>query len=214
MTSVNVPDAELLIATGCTHCPVVMAALSDLLKKGRIGRLDVYNIAAHPQAAEARGARGVPWIRIGPFELSGAHTPAELADWVERAGSPTGWQDYLQDRLAGGELEAATAAARRDAAARQALLALAADLETPFAVRIGVGAVLEELGPEGLLQDLVEPIERTLVGSEHPQVRADAAHFLGLSGSPAAADPLRRLLDDDNAEVREIAQEALDALPH
>jgi hypothetical protein len=209
MTPVDVPDAELLIATGCTHCPIALSALSDLLKKGRIGHLEVTNIAVRPEVAEARGARSVPWVRIGPFELTGAHTPSELASWVERAGSDTGWQDYLSDKLAAGELETAIAASRRDRAAREALLVLAADLDTPFAVRIGVGAIFEDLGPEGLLADLIQPIVDTLVGSEHAQVRADAAHFLGLSGSEQAREPLRRLREDADAEVREIAQDSL-----
>lgn len=212
MTPKDLPDVELLIATGCTHCPIALAALSDLLKKGRIGRLEVTNIAVRPEIGEARGARSVPWMRIGPFELSGAHTPSELAAWVERAVSGTGWQDYLSERLATGELEGAIAASRQDRAARQALLELAADLDTPFAVRIGVGAVFEELGPEGLIADLVQPILDTLAGSEHAQVRADAAHFLGLSGSEQARAPLQQMRDDADAEVREIAQESLELL--
>lgn len=205
----NVPDAELLIATGCTHCPIALSALSELLKRGRIGRLEVTNIAIRPEIAAAHGVRGVPWMRIGPFELSGAHTPSELAAWVERAGSEAGWRDYLSERLAAGELDTATTASRRDPAARRALLDLAADLETPFAVRIGIGAILEDLGPDGLLADLVEPIVETLAGSKHAQVRADAAHFLGISGSDDAREPLLRLRDDADAEVREIAEESL-----
>ena len=76
------PHAELLLAPGCAHCPVVLAALAELIKAGRIGRLEVINIASHPEEAEARGVRGVPWIRIGPFELSGAHTRQELLSRV------------------------------------------------------------------------------------------------------------------------------------
>ena len=72
MNERDVPDAELMIATGCAHCPVVLSGLAELLKKGQIGRLAVTNITSHPEVAEARGVRGVPWIRIGPFELSGA----------------------------------------------------------------------------------------------------------------------------------------------
>ena len=45
-------------------------------------------------------------------------------------------------------------------------IVLAADLDTPFAVRIGVGAIFEDLGPEGLLADLIQPIVDTLVGSD------------------------------------------------
>ena len=47
----NVPDAELLIAPGCVHCPVVLSGLAELVKKGVIGHLEVFNIAARPDAA-------------------------------------------------------------------------------------------------------------------------------------------------------------------
>jgi hypothetical protein len=214
MGAVDAPDVELLIATGCAHCPVVLSAFCDLLKKGLIGRLEVTNIAVTPAIAAARGARSVPWMRIGSFELSGTHTPSELAAWVERAGSETGWNDYLKELLSGGELDSATAASRRDPAARQALLALAADIETPFVVRIGISAIFEDLAGEGLLAGLIDQIVGALAGSDHAQVRADAAHFLGLSGSIEAYEPLRRLCDDVDAEVREIAQESLVMIPY
>ena len=77
---------------------------------------------------------------------------------------------------------------------------------------IGVGAVLEDLAPDGLLRGLVDAIEERLARSPHAQVRADAAHFLGLTGAPGARPALRRLSDDENAEVREIAQEAMTVL--
>lgn len=211
MTDDPVPDAELLIASGCVHCPVVLSGLAELVKKGRIGRLEVVNIARHPEIAEARGARGVPWIRIGPFQLSGAHTQSELADWVERAGSEDGMRAYLIESLETGQLDSVTAACRRSPELLPPLLRLAADLETPFAVRIGVGAVLEDLGPDGLLADRLDEID-ALADSPHAQVRADAAHFLGLSGAAAARARLLRLAGDPDPQVREIAAESLAAL--
>ena len=48
-----------------------------------------------------------------------------------------------------------------------------------------------------------------MLESEHQQVRADAAHYLGLSGHPTAADFLRPLFKDENLDVREIAAESL-----
>lgn len=212
MTANTVPDAELLLAAGCVHCPVVLSGLAELLKSGRIGRLEAVNIAVHPEAAEARGVRGVPWIRIGPFELTGAHSPGELADWAERAGSETGMRSYLSEGLATGQLETVTRACRRSPGLLPPLLALAADLETPFAVRVGVGAVLEDLAPEGLLSGLADAIG-ALAASPHAPVRADAAHFLGLSGAAGARTLLERLAEDEDAEVREIAAESLAGLP-
>ncbi len=212
MNQDNVPDAELLIASGCAHCPSVLAAMSALLKQGKIGRLDVINIAAKPDAAAARGARSVPWIKIGPFELVGTHTPGELAHWADRATQPDGRQHYLRELLAQGELERAIAACRHDFDFLPALLGLAVDLDTPFAVRIGVSAVFEELGPEGWLRDSAETIAAQLVNSPEPQIRADGAHFLGLTGSHAAIAHLQTLSGDADAQVRETAHEALQQL--
>jgi hypothetical protein len=208
MTTHDVPDAELMIATGCAHCPVVLAGLAELLKEGQIGRLTVTNVATHPEVAAARGVRGVPWMRIGPFELTGLHRQDALARWVERARSDEGMRAYLSEGLASGELESVTSACRRSPSLLPRLIEMAGDLETPFAVRIGAGAVLEDLGPDGLLKESVEDFAR-LAASPLPQVRADAAHFLGLSGSSAAQTLLRQLAGDDDPEVREIAAESL-----
>ena len=208
MSQQIVPDAELLIATGCVHCPVVLAALAELIKAGRIGRLDVVNIATHPEIATQRGVRGVPWIRIGPFELSGAHSRSELEKLVDRARSPDGLQTYLRDSLESGELDRVIRVCRRSPEMLPSLLGLAGDLDTPFAVRVGVGAVLEDLATDDLLSGLTDPI-RQLAVSPEPQVRADAAHFLGLTGSEEARVALERLASDDDREVREIASESL-----
>lgn len=205
------PDAELLIAPGCAHCPVVLAALAELVKRGQVGRLAVVNIAAHPDEAERRGVRGVPWIRIGAFELQGAHSQGELTAWAERAAAPDGASAYLRELLETGQLDAVTGACRRSPAALlPALVGLAGDLDTPFAVRVGVGAVLEDLAQTGLPAAALPALQR-LATSEQAQVRADAAHFLGLEGSPAARETLADLARDPDAEVREIAAESLAA---
>jgi hypothetical protein len=211
MSKTLVPDAELAIASGCIHCPVVLASLSELIKAGKIGRLEVINIGLHPEFAEQQGIRGVPWLRIGPFELSGAHSHSELRDLATQASSETRMMAYLRDSLETGELDRVIAACRRSSELLPPLLALSGDLETPFAVRIGVGAVLEDLATDGLLSQLVEDIAG-LAASPHAQIRADAAHFLGLTGAAAARVALAQLAADEDEEVREIATESLAAL--
>jgi hypothetical protein len=203
-----VPDAELLLAPGCPHCPAVLSALADMVKQGLIGELRVTNIAQRPDAAAERGVRGVPWIRIGPFELTGAHGGAELRDWAARATDPAAHQRFLTGQLEAGELDSVIAACRRAPELLPALLGLAADLETPYAVRIGIGAVVEELAGDERLVQVTDDL-LTLSRSELATVRADAAHYLGLLGTEKAASRLGELLQDPDAEVREIASESL-----
>lgn len=208
MPTPAVPDALLLIAPGCIHCPAVLEALSALVKEGTLGRLEVVNIAVYPQRARELGARSAPWTRIGEFELEGAHSAAELARWALRAASPGGYGLYLSSLLENGGLERVTGLLRRDPQRLPSLVQLLSSLETPMAVRIGAGAVLEELADSSLLGPAVEPLRR-LLAAEAPQIRADACHYLGLTGDPCIEEAVTPLLNDEDAEVREIARETL-----
>lgn len=196
------------MAPGCAHCPVVLESLAALIKAGRLGRLEVVNVAAHPEAATAAGTRSVPWTRIGPFVLEGLHSEAELRDWAQHAAAGTGRAAYLTDLLKSQQLERALAAARQWPDALPELLALSGSLETPLAVRIGISALLEDQQGTAALRDAL-PTLAELATSPEPAVRADAAHFLGLTGSAAARQPLEALLADAEPQVREIAAESL-----
>jgi hypothetical protein len=202
------PDALLLMAPGCAHCPVVLEALAGLVEAGSLGRLEVVNVAAHPEAAAAAGTRSVPWTRIGPFALEGLHVEAELREWAEHAAAGTGRAAYLADLLTNQQLDRALATAREWPDALPGLLALSGSLETPLAVRIGISALVEDQQGTAALRDAL-PALAALAGSPEPAVRADAAHFLGLTGSAEARELLEALLADAEPQVREIAAESL-----
>ncbi len=206
------PDVLLFIATGCAHCPAALAALSELVEQGAVGRLEVVNVAARPEAAQLAGVRSVPWMRVGPFTLQGSHTPAELRQWVERAARGEGVAEYLGELIENQQLDAAQAALRAHPDWLHVLPSLVADLEVPMGVRIGVGALLEELAEHDELSPLL-PALRDLLQAPEPQVRADAAYYLGLSRHAEVRDWLAPLHEDPDAEVREIVSEALAELP-
>ena len=63
MNDIESPDALLFLTRQCPHCPLVLASLCELVKRGAIGRLQVVNIEAHPEEAQAIGVRSVPWLR-------------------------------------------------------------------------------------------------------------------------------------------------------
>lgn len=205
------PDALLLLTSTCPHCPVVLQALSDLVKQGVIGRLEAINIGVHPEIAEHYGVRSVPWFRIGELEFEGVHTHAELRQWAERAGTPAGEAEYFHELLKAGQLEKVSAQVRRRRGALLALLRLLGDPDTELTVRIGVNAVFEGLEGDPLLADTIAPLGE-LLDHRDAHVRGDAAHLLSHTHRPEARPLLDRLLHDANADVREIAREGLERL--
>lgn len=205
------PDALLLLTSQCPHCPTVLQGLSELVKKGVIGRLEAVNIVVHPEFAAQAGTRSVPWIRIGEFELEGLHSPTELQKWAKRAVSDNGLAEYYADLLKEGQLSKALNILHRKPAHLPAPLQLAAAPDTELTVRIGVSAIIEDFaGSDELKAQLPALIE--LTNSSDPRVRSDASHFLALTHSPDAVATLEQLAKDPEAAVRAVAADALEEL--
>ena len=205
------PDALLLVGTHCPFCPTVLAALGELVKAGRIGRLEVINVEQRPDAAHALGIRTVPWLRLGPFELDGLRSQAELEQWAARAGTEDGVAAYVSELLVTGALRKLVELVQRDPVWLDALPRLAADPETNLQVRVGIAALLEELGGEPVLARLVDPLGAL---TRHPQarLRSDACHYLGLIRDRRALAYVEPLLADADNDVREVAAESALAL--
>jgi hypothetical protein len=207
----RIPDALLLVVASCPHCPAVLASLAAMAKDGLLGRLEVVNVAVHPEVAEVLGARSLPWVRIGPFELTGLRSRAELEDWARRAGSADGMADYFHTLLKDGELAKVRATIEAQPELLAELLPVVANPEASINVRIGASAIFEGLAGSAALQALV-PRLAELAAHDDARIRADACFYLGLSRSTDARTALALCVNDAAAEVREIAAEALDEL--
>ncbi len=203
------PDALLLLATGCPHCGAVLEGPGKLLKEGAIGRLEAVNVALLPERARELGVRSVPWTRIGPYELEGEQSPGELRRWAEGAGTVEGMAQYFYQLLISGRRARVEEMARREPRRLEALAHLLEDPETSMAVRLGIGAVLEELQGSGISEVMI-PRLGALTRHQDARIRADACHFLSLIGGSQVLPYLRACLADADREVREIAAEALE----
>jgi thiol-disulfide isomerase/thioredoxin len=207
----SAPDALLLISTHCPHCPAMLAALVDLVKQGAVGRLEAVNLEQHPEVGQTLGVRSVPWLRIGRIELAGAHSKAELAEWAAKADSAAGLADWFHLLLKEGQLPRAQAAIDADPALLAAVLPIVGNVDASLNVRLGAGVLFETFAGTAALRALL-PRLGELSRHADARVRADACHTLGLSGDAAARPWLQARLQDDNADVREIAAESLAAL--
>jgi hypothetical protein len=205
------PDALLFITPVCRHCPSVLQSLSEMLKQSQIGKLTVVNIAAHPEQAAEYEVRSAPWLRLGAFTLTGAQSAAELKQWAEWASGEEGTAHYVEHLLTEGGYKQAVAFIAADTHRLRALLSIVANPEANISVRLGVSALLEAYAHTAELQALLPKLADLTRHFDH-RVRADACHLLGLTGTAAAKPHIEACLDDANDEVREIAEEALQAI--
>jgi hypothetical protein len=179
-----------------------------MVKDGALGHLEVLNIAIYPEKARALGVASAPWTKIGIFELTGSYSEKELRNWARLAETSSGIGNYFSHLLENREMGQLIKTIIKHPDTLSDLLQLLEDIETTMAVRIGIGAAVEELQEQDLLsQAIPKLIELTM--SSLPQVRADACHYLGLTGNPLALPAVQNLLMDKNMEVREIAGESL-----
>lgn len=212
MTASNAPpDALLLLASQCPHCPTVLAGLCELVKQGVIGRLEAVNIEARPDVARERGVRSVPWLKIGEFELQGLYSLAELRQWARRAGSQAGMAEYYADLLKQGQLSSVISAVAQQPGRLTTLLLLARDPDIELTVRVGVSAVMEEFAGTQTLRSVL-PALIDLASDEDPRVRADACHFLALTRSGEALAALQALTRDPERAVQHVASDSLEEL--
>lgn len=205
------PDALLFIAPGCIHCPVVLQGLSELVKQTLVGKLTVVNVAAHPELAKEYGVRAAPWLKLGPFTLTGAQTPTELKQWVEWASDENGAVHYVEHLLKEGGYKKAIIFIAEDTSRLKSLLSIVANPEANIEVRLGVSALIEAYSNKPELRNLLSPLAELTHHADH-RVRADSCHLLGLTGSELAIPYVKNCLVDAHEEVREIAVEAMEAL--
>ncbi len=205
------PSALLLIATGCQHCPSVLQSLSELIKEGKLSSLEVVNIVEAPERAQALNVRSVPWVKLGEFELVGLKSKGELEQWIEKSRNPQSMAEYFEELMTSGELQKVLQQVQEKPEQMSALLEIMSSKQSSLSARIGVGAIMEELAGSELLISQVDALG-ALCQHERPQVRSDACHYLGLSGHESALTYIRPLLEDNNAEVREVAEDAIEEI--
>jgi hypothetical protein len=200
------PDALLLMTAGCPHCPAALQSLTMLLKENAIGRLEIINVAIHTEEAEARGVKSVPWIQIGPFEVEGVSSPAKLRDLANGVNDDAVFDSWLLETLKAGHRQKFESLVRREPHRIHALARLMRNPETSMAIRLGIGAVLEELHGTGFTEPLI-PSLGEMLGAEDRLLRADACHFLTLIGGEGVRPFMKICQNDTDPEICEMADE-------
>jgi HEAT repeat protein len=132
----------------------------------------------------------------------------ELKLRVRAASGPGGMADYFHILLMEGGLKKVIEIVDSRTELLAELLPIVGNPDASMNVSLGASAVFERYAGKEPLRVRVPRLGRL---SEHAdaRVRADACHYLGLSGSPVARAFLEPRLEDDSADVREIAADSL-----
>jgi len=205
------PRVLMLMGTQCTFCGPMMQVLMELMKSGQIAELRVVNVEENPELALQHGVRSVPWLQIGPFQLAGSRSKKELLLWIERASSFEGVSDYLEEVLSEGKIEYANKLIQRYPQALENVIDLMADPEAKINVRLGVGVIIEDMAVSAEFKTVIPRLIEYL-SNKDARIRGDACHYLSLTKDVSYVPAIKKLLSDENEEVREIAQDSLDEL--
>lgn len=201
----------MLMGTHCTYCGPMMQMLTELMKAGQLTQLRIVNIENNSELAAEHGVRSVPWLQIGPFELSGSRSKKELSLWIERASSFDGVTDYLEEVLSEGNINYANKLIQRYPQALENVIDLMADPDAKINVRLGVGVIIEELAESEQFEAVI-PRLLDYLSSSDARIRGDACHYLSLTNDRSYIPDIEKLLSDESEEVREIARDSLDEL--
>jgi len=202
--------ALLFITSHCQHCPGVMQSLTDLVKSGELGQLEIINLQQSPELAQQYNIKSVPWLKIGAFELTGLRSKSDIQQWIKRS-SDNAMGEYFVELMTSGEINKVQQIIEKQPETFPALLNLIAETDSNLSARIGAGAIIEELAGSDLLKQHI-PLLAEL--SQHPvaSVRNDACYYLGLSNDTSAKPYIEALLNDKDMDVKETAIEALEEI--
>lgn len=215
MTSSNLLNVELFIATGCSHCPIVLNELSEQLKKGAIASLKITNIAVDNKRAAELNIRSVPWFSISHDDsymiFSGSHSPKEIQQWVKTANNKDGMQEYVEDALSNGQLATVIQAIEIEPASFAAVISMLEDEDTSMEVRIGLDALIESFSSSEVLKNNVDAFKK-IARSNNLRLQIDALHYIALAGNREDSDFLNEFTQQDDPQLKDAAVEAIETL--
>jgi len=208
-------SAELFVATGCSHCPIVLNELSEQLKKGQLASLSITNIAVDNTKAAELGIRSVPWFSLmnenSLMIFSGDHTPKEIQKWLSISEKKDGMQEYIEEYLNNGQLMTITQAIQIKPEIFTHVIAMLENEETGMTTRIGLDALLENFSSTTILQQQISTLKK-IASSKNTRLQIDALHYIALTGDVNNKAFLETLTTDDDEQVKDAAIEALETL--
>ena len=215
MQDLSPTSVELYVATGCSHCPLVLNELSEQLKTGAIAELNTINIAVDNTRADALNIRSVPWFSLANNHsymiFSGNYSPKEIQNWLKIAKSADGMKDYIEVFLSKGELMTITQAINIQPKIFHSVITMLGDEETSIDIRIGLDVLIEQFSTTKILQNYTSEL-KIIALSDMPRLQIDALHYIALTGDIENKHFLQQQTENTNPQIKEAALEAIETL--
>lgn len=209
------PRAELLIATGCAHCPNVLNELSKQLKSGKLSQLHVTNIAVDNDRATQLNVRSVPWFRLEnsatSMIFSGNHSGKEISQWIDASSNQQGMRQYIEELLSKGNLLTVVQAIELLPATFSSVMDMLEDEETGMETRIGLDALLENFSATETLKKQ-SPRLKKMAEEDNVRLQIDALYYLALTADATNSAFINDKRQDKDKQIQEAATEALETL--
>lgn len=202
----------VFMATTCPNCPRTVRAALQLSLVSHGVHSYIIDVQRYPRLGERYRIKSVPatvlddgWTGVGMM------SPAELVERILRRDDPDMDQEVFDSLVESGRLDDAADWLLDHGASAFAVAWQRATLSVRVALMLLAEKVLEKdrRALEGCVETLLESLD-----SDDAAQRGDTADLLGRLGDARALEPLRRLGDDPNPDVAEIARDAVDQLLH
>ena len=200
---------EVLIAPTCPNCPAVVRACAQVAAAWPALTMVVIDVQYF--TALAGSCRSVPTVVIdGAYTIVGPVSSRDLIELLQQRGEPGFLARALGSMVEAGRLaEVAPLLTSGEGFAAMAALMRDGTMQQKMGLMLAVEQILE--GSAHAIDGAV-PHLLPLLESEVATLRGDVADLLGQIGAPGAREALSLLLEDENADVREVAEEAIQRL--
>ena len=209
------PDAaeplkiEVFIAPVCPYCAHAVEMVNKAVSVSQNLESWIVDATVFSESAAAYGIKSTPTIVVnGEPRWVGKITVDDFKGLLQTEHD---WGVNLKSQVAAGSVDEAVETALNHPESVKGIVELLAADE--FSSRLGALRIVEETAdqiPEAF--KAVVPDLCGLLDHSKAPIRGDAAYALGLIGDPSAKDSLLARRNDDDPEVRESVEEALENL--
>lgn len=204
-------DLKVLIANSCPHCPHTVRAALSLAMQSNFVSVTVIDALEFSDLAEKFKCKSTPTTIINDgLTIVGNIGAEELAKKVMESANETSLTAVVDSMVKCGRAEDAAKLVCRK---HQPSALIEVYRQKEFSTRIGALVAMEhalEINPEifdEVIADLCD-----LLFSDDVGLKGDTAELLGKIGNTQAIPSLKRALDDQDEDVQEAVQEALQIL--